>query len=172
MGEADNSRVPLLGAMQDQFVPQPLAIGGKVILTAIHIANIAIGAVYINDCPGQYLIPYYLIITGAVSLLLLFLTCLPCGDGREPPRTSWAVLCSQGVLMLFLFCFFIAGNVWVYSLYPDSTKQCNRILYLYAFWIITLVYIFIGVAVILYMCVLGCLAVAAAYFAARAQVDA
>ncbi|NP_001037975.1 uncharacterized protein LOC733758 isoform X1 [Xenopus tropicalis] len=178
MGEPDDSHVPLLRAMQDRFVPKSLSIAGKSLLTAIHIANIAIGAFYINDCPGQYLIPYYLIITGAVSLLLLFLTCLPCGDGREPPRTSWGVLCTQGVLMMFLFIFFIAGNVWVYSLYqepwdsPESPKRCNRVLYLYAFWVITAVYIFAGVVVILYMCALFCLALVGAYVAARTHADA
>ncbi|KAM4747780.1 transmembrane protein 272-like [Rhinophrynus dorsalis] len=173
MDETNSPYVPLLRAIQEPFMPRPLSVAVKSILAGIHIANIAIGAVYINDCPGQRLIPYYLIILGAVSLLFLSLTCLPCGDGREPPQTGLGTLCAQGVLLLFLFAFFIAGNVWIYSLYmepwdsPVHPKRCNRVLYLYAFWITTLFHICIALLLLIALCVLICFCVLRASLAMR-----
>ncbi|XP_053572093.1 transmembrane protein 272 isoform X2 [Bombina bombina] len=134
----------------------------KSILTVINIVNIVIGAVYIGQCTGQPLIPYYLIIWGSGSLLLLCLTCLPCGDGREPPRTSLATLCAQGLLLLCLFSFFIAGNVWIYSLFPEpwnipsTSKWCHRVLYLYAFWITTVCHICIAIMLFSILCIFIC----------------
>jgi hypothetical protein len=45
---------------------------------------------------------------------------------------------------------FFAGSVWVYKEYepnydPSRGKYCNRTLYLFAFWLITSVYIVLGV---------------------------
>ncbi|KAM4677592.1 transmembrane protein 272-like isoform 1-T2 [Discoglossus pictus] len=162
MDGIESPYTPLLRVVQEPFLPKPLSVAVKSVITAIHIANISIGAIYIADCPGQRLIPYYLIIWGVGSLLLLFLTCLPCGDGREPSRTSLGTLCAQGVILLFLFAFFIAGNVWIYSLYPESwdsptsPKRCNRVLYLYAFWITTLCHLIIAVLLIGILCIFFC----------------
>ncbi|CAJ0942251.1 unnamed protein product [Ranitomeya imitator] len=36
----------------------------KCIVVGLNIASITIGVIYFNKCPGQYLIPYYLIISG------------------------------------------------------------------------------------------------------------
>ncbi|KAM8974724.1 transmembrane protein 272-like [Pelodytes ibericus] len=162
MAESDTPYTPLLQAIQDPFMPKPLSVALKSVFAGVHIASIVIGALYINDCPGQRLIPYYLIIWGAVSILLLSLTCLPCGDGREPPGIGYCNLCTQGVLILFLLAFFIAGNVWIYSLYPEpwdvagGPNHCNRVLYLYAFWITTLCYICLGLLILVFVCIFIC----------------
>ena len=42
-----------------------------------------------------------------------------------------------------------AGNVWIYSIYqpnynPSAGPHCDKTLYLFAFWITSLVYILIG----------------------------
>ena len=58
----------------------------------------------------------------------------------------------DGVLNLFLFTWFIAGNIWVYSKYKPNPSQppsdplnyCNPTLYVFAFWVITASYILMG----------------------------
>ncbi|XP_053318872.1 transmembrane protein 272-like [Spea bombifrons] len=177
MEESDNPYTPLLQAIQSPFLSKPLSVAVKSVLAGINIANIVLGSVYINGCPGQRLIPYYLIVLGVGSLLLLSLTCLPCGDGRDPPRTTLGLLCAQGALALFLFAFFIAGNVWIYSLYSEpwdsagDPKWCNRILYLYAFWITTFFHMCFLLIIIAFLCLFICLCVLKSSLSSRSQTD-
>ncbi|XP_078525465.1 transmembrane protein 272-like isoform X1 [Lissotriton helveticus] len=111
------------------------------------IASISVGSVYFHDCPAQYLIPYYLIISGVSGLLLLIPSILPC---RNREVSSDLINAFHLIFGLFQLAFFIAGNVWIYSIYapnyadPTAANYCRKGLYLYAFWITTLVYIFLG----------------------------
>uniref|UniRef100_A0A3Q3IJB9 Uncharacterized protein n=1 Tax=Monopterus albus TaxID=43700 RepID=A0A3Q3IJB9_MONAL len=150
--------------------PQPPAhvLGfSKVTLCILPVAQIAIGSVYLNDCPRQPYIPIYLIVVGVFGMVLSVLSCLPCAqeptDGTSNPLSrvcaTWNSLTS-----LFLFCWFIAGNVWIYSIYQPSYNKnatnvdayCNKTLYLFAFWTTTLFYILLGLFVIMGCCVLFC----------------
>ncbi|KAM7366308.1 hypothetical protein PAMP_015758 [Pampus punctatissimus] len=123
--------------------------------------------VYLNDCPRQHYIPIYLIVVGVFGLLLSVFSCLPCThepeDGSSTPLsrfcTAWNSLTS-----FFIFCWFIAGNVWIYSIYePNYSKNtnstdlyCNKTLYLFAFWTTTLIYILLGLFLLGGCCVLFC----------------
>ncbi|XP_035806250.2 transmembrane protein 272-like [Amphiprion ocellaris] len=139
----------------------------KLLSCAIPIAQIAVGAVYLDDCPLQPYIPIYLIVCGTFTLMLGLLSCLPCAkkpeDGTTNPLYSvcsiWNLLVS-----LFLFAWFIAGNVWIYSIYePNYNKNstsvapyCDKTLYLFAFWTTTVGYIIIGSFLFLCCCCLLC----------------
>ncbi|XP_069623472.1 transmembrane protein 272-like isoform X1 [Ranitomeya imitator] len=156
----DNPRRPLLTVLQESFLPKSISIALKCIVVGLNIASITIGVIYFNKCPGQYLIPYYLIISGAASLLHLSLTCLPCAEEDQVTSVTFASFLAQGVMLIFLFIFFIVGNVWIYSLAgeswdnPSSPKYCDRVLYLYAFWTITLTYIGLFLLLCSYLCLL------------------
>ncbi|KAM4036751.1 transmembrane protein 272-like isoform 1-T3 [Anomaloglossus baeobatrachus] len=160
MDDEDDPRRPLLRVVQESFLPKSISIALKCILVGINIASITVGVFYFNSCPGQYLIPYYLIISGAASLLHLSLTCLPCAEQDQATSITFANFCAQGVILLFLFIFFIAGNVWVYSLAgaswddPLSPRFCARVLYLFAFWTLTLIYIGLFLLLGSYLCLL------------------
>lgn len=60
--------------------------------------------------------------------------------------------------------YFPTGNVWIYSIYqPNYSKNstdlgsyCDKTLYLFAFWITTLVYILVGLLLLTGCCVLFC----------------
>ncbi|XP_069502503.1 transmembrane protein 272-like [Ambystoma mexicanum] len=153
---------PLLNVYREYSVPPAMSGSSKVFTAAIAIASITIGSVYFSQCKAQHLIPYYLIISGISSLVIILLTSLPCGDGRDPPQTSPAILALQGIFTLFHLAFFIAGNVWIYSIYaPEYTdtaspEYCHKGLYLYAFWITTLVYILLGITLLAGCCILVC----------------
>ncbi|XP_073407720.1 uncharacterized protein [Dendrobates tinctorius] len=139
MDGEDNPRRPLLTVLQDSFLPKSISIALKCILVGLNIASITIGA---------------------ASLLHLSLTCLPRADEDQ---VTFASFCAQGVMLIFLFIFFIVGNVWIYSLAgeswdnPSSPKYCHRVLYLYAFWTITLSYIGLFLLLCSYLCLLLCL---------------
>ncbi|KAJ1084781.1 hypothetical protein NDU88_004927 [Pleurodeles waltl] len=154
---------PLLNAIREPTLPPAFSVVGKVITVVIAVSSISIGSVYFKDCTAQYLIPYYLIVSGASSLLLLALTSLPCGYGGDPPQTSLLLVVSQGLLVLFKTAFFITGNVWIYSIYSpnymnhEAKNYCHQVLYLYAFWVTTAAYIILGMMIIISCCIVICL---------------
>ncbi|KAK9524778.1 hypothetical protein VZT92_017146 [Zoarces viviparus] len=124
------------------------ALASNLVICVIPVAKIIIGAIYRNDCPRQHYIPIYLIVEGVFSLVLAVLSCQPPEDGT-PKLLSRVCTIWNTLIYLFLFCWFIAGNVWIYSIYePNYIKNakragpyCDRTLYLFAFWITTLVHI-------------------------------
>uniref|UniRef100_UPI0037E79302 transmembrane protein 272-like n=1 Tax=Semicossyphus pulcher TaxID=241346 RepID=UPI0037E79302 len=157
--------------------PAPALACSKVFLCIMPIAQIAIGVVHLDNCPRQHYIPIYLIVVGVFGLVLAVLSCLPCAqeptDGTTNPLsrvcTAW-----NSITSFFLFCWFIAGNVWIYSIYQpnynknstDTDPYCDKTLYLFAFWTTTLVYILFGLFLVGGCCVFGCL-----YLCGRADPD-
>ncbi|XP_067663176.1 transmembrane protein 272-like [Haliotis asinina] len=137
---------------------------GTVVGLAIPIAMISMGAIHIDDCPAQKYIAVYLIVAGAFAaamsvLKLVARMCCSDSDGNAPLPCSIV----NGVIGIFLFAWFIAGNVWVYGLYgkysPTETtadNYCMHDFYLFAFWIITAGYILLGVCILLCCCVACC----------------
>ncbi|XP_078525734.1 uncharacterized protein LOC144798642 isoform X2 [Lissotriton helveticus] len=116
-----------------------------------------------NECPAGFLILFDLIITGVTSLLRLIKSILCCEKREEP--FNWSNVCSL-IISLFVLAFFIAGNVWIYSIYapnytdPTAANYCRKELYLYAFWITNLFYIFLGLFIVIFcgMCICACCA--------------
>ena len=97
------------------------------------------------------MIPIYLIVGGSAGLLNIFCACAAEYRGDHVIKK----LCR--LVLLPLFAWFIAGNVWIYKNYepnytdPESPYFCHKTLYLFAFWVITSYYIFFGV-----LLVIGC----------------
>ncbi|XP_032439424.1 transmembrane protein 272 [Xiphophorus hellerii] len=149
--------------------PHPAVLGvSKVIVGIMPIAYIAVGAVYLNECPVQEKIPIYLIVSGVFTIVLNLLSCLPgTRSTKDTPRTTagHVVTVWNSLVSLFLFCWFISGNIWIYSIYQpeynknatDVSRYCNKTLYLFAFWNTTLVYILVILFVLTGCCVLFCL---------------
>ncbi|CAL8241573.1 unnamed protein product [Merluccius merluccius] len=150
--------------------PMPVLVVSKLTVCVIPIAQVAMGAIYLEECPRQPYIPIYLVVSGVFALMLSLLSCLPCAQQSEDgPSTTLSRLCAtwNSLTSFFLFCWFIAGNVWIYSIYQPSYNPahldlyCNKTLYLFAFWITTLVYIFLclflfgGCCVLLCFCICG-----------------
>uniref|UniRef100_A0A3Q2DVA0 Si:dkey-19b23.12 n=1 Tax=Cyprinodon variegatus TaxID=28743 RepID=A0A3Q2DVA0_CYPVA len=158
----------LLRRVKDSTKKSPAATGcSKAVICIIPIAEIAIGAIYLHECPAQEKIPIYLIVMGVFSLTLNLLTCLPCVSNSEsdgPTKLSRGFTVWNSLVSTFLFAWFITGNVWIYSIYqPNYSKNstdlgayCDKTLYLFAFWITTLVYILVGLFLLTGCCVLFC----------------
>ncbi|KAK1142611.1 transmembrane protein 272-like [Acipenser oxyrinchus oxyrinchus] len=147
-------------------VPPRVSVLSKIIATALPIAQIAIGSLYRNDCPVQPYIPIYLIVSGVFVLVLDLVSCVPQGQEGEEGATVCHNLIKtlNSLASLFLFIWFITGNVWIYSIYEPSydagslvTKYCNKTLYLFAFWSTTVVYIIVGVMLLGGCCLMVCM---------------
>ncbi|KAM9426726.1 transmembrane protein 272-like [Pholidichthys leucotaenia] len=103
-------------------------------------AEVAVGGIYGNDCPRQPFIPIYLY---AVAPILMVLSMF---------KRWWNLTCCA-ITTAFFFCWFLAGNVVIYSIYPpnynknttDTNPYCNKTLYLFAFWCTNLTYILLAV---------------------------
>ncbi|XP_027143483.1 transmembrane protein 272-like [Larimichthys crocea] len=115
------------------------------VASIIPISQIVMGLACRLDCPKQNYIPIFLLVNGGVLMLLLYML---------PWHSSIHKACF-GLVSLFLFGWFIAGNVWIYSIYEPNYNEtttstdpyCNKTLYQFAFWTITLHYIVLGLII-------------------------
>ena len=116
------------------------------------------GAKYKDECPVESMIPIYLIVAGAASLVGNCCSGVIRWKNRDEAEKKVNPL--EIVVMFFLFVWFICGNVWIYKTYepnytdPGSPDFCNKTLYLFAFWVTTAYYIVFGV-VLVAICFLG-----------------
>ncbi|XP_035687447.1 transmembrane protein 272-like [Branchiostoma floridae] len=143
-------------------------------MLALPIAYIVIGAVYLHDCTIQRMIPIYLIVMGSFSAAKNIMSL---GERFRNHRENETEKNAKpnpldGLLGCFILAWFIAGNVWIYSVYTtvnmkDATdaNYCQPTLYLFAFWATTVTYIFLGVM----MCCCCCAAVVFGSAAARSE---
>lgn len=120
------------------------------LVLAIPVSMIAIGSIYIHDCPKEHYIPIYLIVAGCFGVLKNLLNlgqrCKNKQEDREEENAKTNPV--DGILNCFLFAWFIAGNVWIYRIYGDFSEKpgapdyCHPTLYYFAFWMTTATYIF------------------------------
>jgi len=139
---------------------------------ALPVACIVIGVKYKNDCPRQRLIPIYLIVMGAFGTVRHFLGMhSQCkrrnqqNDGDSSDEANKKTFLER-LIDCFLVAWFIAGNVWIYSIYEPSYNKftdpldyCDETLYLFSFWLMTASYICIA----LLCCCMCCMACTAAF---------
>ncbi|XP_067436101.1 transmembrane protein 272-like isoform X2 [Thunnus thynnus] len=119
------------------------------VMCIVSITQLAVGAVYKNDCPQQPYIPIYLMVMGIITLLSLFST-VACNASSGSLHKVCS--CLSGLVSLFFCCWFIAGNVWIYSIYEpnydktttDVEAYCDKTVYQLAFWTTNLIYILLG----------------------------
>ncbi|XP_057683837.1 transmembrane protein 272-like [Corythoichthys intestinalis] len=102
----------------------------------VMIAGIGLGITHLGLCPAQPRIPIYLVVLGVSSLLALSATYCRCiwEGGVGSTLTS---VC-MALLHFFTFCWFLAGSIWVYSVYPPSytpgeSRYCHKTTYNFAF---------------------------------------
>ncbi|KAG8563563.1 hypothetical protein GDO81_016132 [Engystomops pustulosus] len=105
----------------------------------LSIAMIVIGAVYKDDCPNQAYIPIFLLVTGITHLVLILLYFIRC-------VFEVCSMVLEGLLGIFSFAWFIAGSVWVFSMYSENKGPtlCNPIVYYFAFGFLIFEYVLIG----------------------------
>jgi len=121
------------------------------VTVVIPICMIVIGSIHFNDCPAEPNIPLFLIVGGAFSVFKYLIGVITrirqndssSQDPSQPPHPA------QSLISCFLCGWFITGCVWVYRIYKPSFEEsdpefCNKTVYVFAFWLITTAYIFLG----------------------------
>jgi len=92
---------------------------------ALPVAEIVIGALYLNDCPAQYLLPIYLIVSGVFGLLSgsssggqRFSRNKDDDEEEESGKAKFmkCVGCFGNCVGMFVFAWFICGNVWTFQM--------------------------------------------------------
>ncbi|CAB4002765.1 Hypothetical predicted protein [Paramuricea clavata] len=155
-------------------------------LLAVPVAMIAVGINYRNDCPVEPFIPIYLIVAGSCGLLkAIILTCEKLKNPETDEERNTDEFSSyedisntskfmDGILNIFMFTWFIAGNVWVYTHYKPNAKPplhdplnyCEPTVYWFAFWIVTVSYVIMG-TIFFCICCLGACASCTALFVTK-----
>lgn len=148
------------------------------LISFVPLAGLIIGALNLYDCPQEPKIPIYLIVFG---ILFLFI-CLGMGIFRIEKccikvmgEDNWeafddCISLPFGYSMLFLGACFICGNVWIYRIYngyydKNSSNylvydlDCDKTLYLFAFWSIAIVYL-VPLVILVFFC---CFAIVACF---------
>ncbi|KAE8607747.1 hypothetical protein XENTR_v10011271 [Xenopus tropicalis] len=111
------------------------------IITAFAIAMIVVGAMHLNECPAERFVPIYLIVTGA--FLLSYWLFFPLEFFFPTIRKVLS-----GLVGLFLFAWLIAGSVWVFRIYNNNPRLCQVNMYLFAFSVIIIQWILLGLGII------------------------
>ncbi|KAM8883502.1 transmembrane protein 272-like [Synchiropus picturatus] len=139
----------------------------NIIWWMIMIAAISVGATHLGSCPVQPMIPIYLLVLGVsmlLSLLLVYSINIWQGGVVNTLASILVVL-----LHIFTLCWFIAGTVWIYRVYlpdnvPGDADYCHRTIYLFAFTVTTVIWIFLSMVLLVgccFLCVTCCLALGA-----------
>lgn len=130
-------------------------IGCTIILgvtIVVPVCMMVIGGLYLYDCPQGEYIPVYLLVGGGFGVFKQLLTLSARVRQRQEERDEERIRQSptQTLINCFMLGWFIIGSMWVYKEYepnydPALGKYCNKTLYLFAFWLITSVYICMGI---------------------------
>jgi hypothetical protein len=132
-------------------------------LLALPTTKLVLGILYVNACPVNKNIPLYMIVSGAcglaiIILLLLSSACTFCrfvSNTKKPTHRYMICIIAlargmQGALAIFLFIWFLFGNIWVFNARNrvrtdqpnDKNNYCNPTLYWSAFYILIFTYIY------------------------------
>jgi len=139
------------------------------ILMALPIIMITIGSLYLKGCTIQKMIPIWLIVFGSllivknISTLVQRINSINKGDEKG---SSTAMNVFDSFMSLFIVIWFICGNIWTFSIVDivqyndklDVATYCSKTTYLFSFWLITSIYILIGVSCLAF-CVTVCLTI-------------
>ncbi|XP_060085095.1 transmembrane protein 272-like [Ylistrum balloti] len=161
--QSSTSNFGLCKSLCQVFLSSVFCLVLLAVLSALPVAQIVIGAVFLDDCPVAKYIPVYLIVMG-VACLVKFLSIL-CQNVRQRNSENGAEQQKapsgfDQILNVFLLVWFILGNRWVYGAHftsnPVSTNFCHSTVYYFAYWSINSFYILCATACLL-LCVMACL---------------
>jgi hypothetical protein len=134
-----------------------------IFLLALPITKLVLGILYIKECPINTNIPLYMIVAGGcgltiIILLLLSSACTLCRSTSDPKKpTHGLMICTiafargmQVAITIFLFIWFLFGNIWVFNARyhvrtdkpNDINNYCNPTLYWFAFYTLIFTYVY------------------------------
>ncbi|GAB6025552.1 hypothetical protein CHUAL_011283 [Chamberlinius hualienensis] len=137
------------------------------LLMALPISGIFLGAMHLHDCPAEKYIPVFMLVAGSTGVVIHLLSLMPLCKVKEDEK--WVIGCLREskslVVGMVLKCFFPAwfavGSVWIYSAYepnyenPESEFYCDKTLYLFSFWLMNSVFIVFTILYVVIFCCYG-----------------
>ena len=134
-------------------------VNDNVLLARSNKTSLSTGGSYRTECPKEQRLPLYLLVGGGFGLIkIVFLFVLQKrspsynrledGDDDDDDDVTEDVVLSRFVrfsnigLILFLFIWFIVGNIWFFSIWKPNFQQplhepnnwCDKSLYWYTFY--------------------------------------
>lgn len=138
-----------------------------VIYLPIVIFQLIIGLIYVNQCPVQYLIDVWMIISGIFGIILIAIGIfihVKLRQNSSPSLILRILVPCFLLLFLFIIAWFFAGQVFVFEVktyvaFFDSTlpEYCHGTLYRSAYVLIFIDYLILLLGIILN--ILSCIAV-------------
>lgn len=128
-----------------------------VLFTLLPFAMVYFGAKNLHNCTISPFIPIYLLVQGICTLLDQLLIYCQCRNRDTESETNKKTKLGR-LFDLFVMVWFCVGSVYVYKIYEpnyDNSAElyCDKTTYLFAFWSITIVYIFGAILVFACCCV-------------------
>ncbi|XP_071088316.1 transmembrane protein 272-like [Haliotis cracherodii] len=155
--------MPSLSRTYDEIQCSPATTAVTAMISLVlPFAMVAMGTIHMDNCPAEKYIPIYLIVGGSFSIAVIAVRLLVkmfCSDGDNNSLFDLITIIINIVIALFMFAWFIAGSVWIYSLHnkynpTDKTaaNYCDKTFYLFAFWCTSANYILIAAIVLIACC--------------------
>lgn len=120
------------------------------IFLIIPISMIVVGAIFVDSCPIQPLLPIFLLVGGCFLTMRLFASLLEnlanYKRARNGVETQWKFSPFFFVIHLFLITWLFLGAYWTYSIggrvtllyhYETARTYCNINLYLFSYVVVT-----------------------------------
>ncbi|KAF5308815.1 hypothetical protein FQR65_LT06048 [Abscondita terminalis] len=143
------------------------AIGTSLIIyLVLNVIMLCVGAITFHDCPIKPIIPIYLIVAGSIGIVTKILPII-----NQKFLKRQIVEHFLGCLFFIEFVWMILGSVWIYSIYEPPYEPtgdelyCNKTTYLFAFWLLTLNYIFLVIMISIPCLIFCCFCICACCFA-------
>ncbi|CAF0798713.1 unnamed protein product [Rotaria sordida] len=153
-------------AVTDVTTAKPVEADNLIVDDQKKFLQLIIGWRYADNCPANWHIPHYLVVSGVIGLTLIILDIIfdllaSYAKSKLDDTTLRASHCGAccglcGLLIviicliLFLVGWFIAGCIWVFRVWnkiqyndPHGFDYCHPILYRFAFWLLLLSIIYI-----------------------------
>lgn len=136
--------------------------------SALPLAGLIIGSIYLNECPIQKYIPVWLIGFGVYGLFYALISTFEktyefYRKKSDPEYKFNKLVAIKTIIGLFGFAWLIAGSVWVYKIYGTvdynnemSPNYCQKDAYLFAFSVLTTIY---SIGGFMCCCVCCCLSI-------------
>ncbi|XP_058832257.1 transmembrane protein 272-like [Topomyia yanbarensis] len=125
------------------------------ITIVVPLSMIALGLIYLRDCPQSKYISLFLVVGGGFGVVkqMLHLSTRVRTRIEDQELERLRQSPTQTMINCFMFAWFIIGSFWVYGIYepnydPAKGEYCNKTLYLFTFWLLTSVYIALGIVTV------------------------
>ncbi|XP_014204434.1 uncharacterized protein LOC106636549 [Copidosoma floridanum] len=150
MREAHKGRKDIFDFLQNILIILLGTIGLTIFLgitIVIPICMMVVGGLYLYDCPQEEYIPIFLLVGGGFGILkqLLQLSSRIQHSREEQDENRITQTPTQKLINIFLLMWFTFGTYCVYKEHepnydPSLGKYCNKTVYLFAFWSVTVFY--------------------------------